>query len=101
MPSCVQFMHGLGGYKRNATCDLYTAEHKTSTAGLRREQFLPLVIPTEGIVHGDWLGIFIKLCSKIMEHSGKRFPLDRCSLHPLLMEDGASVHSARVRRQLG
>ena len=42
--------------------DLYTAEHKTSTTGLRREQFLPLVIPSEGIVHGDWLGKFIELC---------------------------------------
>ena len=28
--------------------DLYTAEHKTSMTGLRREQFLPLVIPSEG-----------------------------------------------------
>ena len=62
--SDLRYIHHIkyDGYKRNATCDLYTAEHKTSTAGLRREQFLPLVIPTEGIVHGDWLGVFIKLC---------------------------------------
>lgn len=39
----------------NATMDLYTAEHKTSSTDLKREQFLPLVIPSEGIVHGDWL----------------------------------------------
>ena len=42
--------------------DLYTAEHKASSSGLRREQFLPLVIPSEGVVEGDWLGIFIELC---------------------------------------
>ena len=43
--------------------DLYTAEHKTSS-GLRREQFLPLVIPSEGIVQGDWIGVFIELCHR-------------------------------------
>jgi len=62
--SDMRYIHHIryNGYKRNATMDLYTAEHKTSLAGLRREQFLPLVIPSEGIVHGDWLGIFIQLC---------------------------------------
>ena len=62
--SDLRFIHHIkyDGFKRNATMDLYTAEHKTSSAGLRREQFLPLVIPSEGIVAGDWLGIFIDLC---------------------------------------
>ena len=62
--SDLRYIHHIkyDGYKRNATMDLYTAEHKTSMTGLRREQFLPLVIPSEGIVHGDWLGTFIELC---------------------------------------
>lgn len=62
--SDMRYIHHIkyDGFKRNATMDLHTAEHKTSMAGLRREQFLPLVIPSEGIVHGDWLGTFIKLC---------------------------------------
>ena len=48
---------------REMLLDLYTAEHKTSS-GLRREQFLPLVIPSEGIVQGDWIGVFIELCHR-------------------------------------
>ena len=48
--SDLRYIHHIkyDGYKRNATMDLYTAEHKTSMTGLRREQFLPLVIPSEG-----------------------------------------------------
>ena len=48
--SDLRYIHYIkyDGYKRNATMDLYTAEHKTSMTGLRREQlFLPLVIPSE------------------------------------------------------
>ena len=62
--SDLRYIHHIkyAGYKRNATMDLYTAEHKTSSTDLTREQFLPLVIPSKGIVHGDWLGTFIELC---------------------------------------
>ena len=58
----MRFIHHIkyDGFQRNATMDLYTAEHKTSSIGLRREQF-PLVIPSEGIVQGDWRGIFVDL----------------------------------------
>ena len=61
--SDMRYIHHIkyDGYKRNATMDLYTSEHTTSMTGLRREQFLPLVIPSEGLVHGDWLGTFIQL----------------------------------------
>ena len=64
--SDLRFIHHIkyDGYKRNATLDLYTAEHKTSSVGLRREQFLPLVIPSEGIVQTDWIGVFIDLCHR-------------------------------------
>ena len=62
--SDLRYIHHIkyDGFQRNATMDMYTMEHKTSSTGLRREQFLPLVVVTEGIVHGDWLGTFIKLC---------------------------------------
>ena len=62
--SDLRYIHHIkyDGFQRNTTMDLYTAEHKTSSTGLRREQFLPLVIPAEGIVSGDWLGTFIGLC---------------------------------------
>jgi len=62
--SDLRYIHHIkyDGFQRNSTMDLYTAEHKTSSAGLRREQFLPLVIPSEGIVAGDWIGTYIGLC---------------------------------------
>ena len=58
--SDLRYIHHIkyDGFQRNSTMDLYTAEHKTSSAGLRREQFLPLVIPSEGIVAGDWIGTY-------------------------------------------
>lgn len=66
------------GFKRNATLDLYTSEHKTSTAGLRRELYMPLVIPTEGICEGDWVGTFLRLGSEL------GFDWERVPLGPLL-----------------
>ena len=65
-------------FQRNTTMNLYTAEHKTISAGLRREQFLPLVIPAEGIVSGDWLGTFIGLCHQ------EGFDWQRVPFGPLL-----------------
>ena len=61
--SDLRFVHHIkyDGYKRNATFDIYTAEHKTSSVGLRRQQFLPMVVPAEGIGGDDWLGTWIKL----------------------------------------
>ena len=78
--SDLRFIHHIkyDGYRRNATFDLYTAEHKTSSVGLRRQQFLPLVVPAEGIGGGDWLGTWIKL----MRDSGSDW--DRVPFGPLL-----------------
>ena len=47
--------------RRNGCLVLYTTEHKTSEVGLRREQFLPLVVPLDGIVHNDWISSFLGL----------------------------------------
>lgn len=62
--SDLRYIHHIkyDGFKRNSTMDLYTTEHKTSSAGLKREQFMPLVVVSEGIVQGDWLGLFIAAC---------------------------------------
>ena len=62
--SDVRFIHNIkfDGFKRNSALDLYTDEHKTSSAGLKREQVLPLVIPVEGVCQGDWVGCFLTLC---------------------------------------
>ena len=78
--SDLRFIHHIkyDGFKRNATFDLYTAEHKTSSVGLRRQQFLPLVVPAEGVGGGDWLGTWIKL----MQDNGCDW--DRVPFGPLL-----------------
>ena len=64
--SDMRFIHHIkyDGFQRNATMDLYTSEHKTSSIGLRREQFWPLVVPSEGVVQGDWIGTFVELCHR-------------------------------------
>ena len=43
---------------------LFTVEHKTATVGLRREAFLPLIVPWEGIVNEDWIKIFMDVYQK-------------------------------------
>lgn len=40
------------------TLEAYTREHKMSALGLRREQYLPLIAPAQGICHGDWTNEF-------------------------------------------
>ena len=78
--SDLRYIHHIryDGFRRNATMDLYTTEHKTSSTGLKREQFLPLVIPSEGIVPGDWIGTFIGLCHE------QGFNWERVPYGPLL-----------------
>ena len=44
---------------RNGFLTLYTAEHKTSAVGARREQYLPLVVPWMGVVHDEWIKTFL------------------------------------------
>ena len=40
---------------------LFTTEHKCSGTGLRREQYLPIVVPREGVVPGDWIQEFMEV----------------------------------------
>ena len=58
--SDLRFIHHavLNLEQHDAGLELYTLEHKTSAVGLRREQYLPLVIPREGICNEDWLEVF-------------------------------------------
>ena len=70
--------------KRNGTFDLYTSEHKTSSSGLRREQFLPFVIPNEGLIEGDWVSEYIQLCAT------EGFDWQRIPYGPLLPAPKAS-----------
>ena len=44
---------------RNGFLTLYTAEHKTSAIGARREQYLPLVVPWMGVTHDEWVKTFM------------------------------------------
>ena len=46
---------------RFVSLTLFTVEHKTASVGLRREQFLPLIVPWEGIVNEDWIKIFLEV----------------------------------------
>lgn len=45
--------------QRNGSMTLYTSEHKTSSVGLRREQFLPITVPWEGISSASWVEKFL------------------------------------------
>ena len=46
---------------RNGFLTLYTAEHKTSAVGARREQYLPLVVPWMGVTHDEWIKTFLNV----------------------------------------
>ena len=60
------------------TLTLYTAEHKTAAVGLRRQQYLPIVIPWEGIVSDNWVETFLQL------YSAAGLDIDAKPLGPLL-----------------
>eukprot|EP00435_Cladocopium_sp_Y103_P068453 s116_g31.t1 len=51
-----QIEHGRSGF-----LTLYTAEHKTSAVGARREQYLPLVVPWTGVTHHEWIVTFLQV----------------------------------------
>eukprot|EP00435_Cladocopium_sp_Y103_P055737 s2737_g18.t1 len=40
---------------------LYTAEHKTASVGIRRQQYLPIVVPWSGVVSDDWMRLFLEI----------------------------------------
>eukprot|EP00435_Cladocopium_sp_Y103_P068490 s873_g31.t1 len=56
----------------------YTTEHKTASVGLRRQQYLPTVVPWNGICSDDWVKEWIG----IYEHVG--LDLKKRPLGPLL-----------------
>ncbi|CAK9072521.1 unnamed protein product [Durusdinium trenchii] len=41
--------------------DVEARRNKTSAVGIRREQYLPLVIPWEGVVSDDWIEVLLKV----------------------------------------
>lgn len=47
--------------QRNGHMTLFTSEHKSSSVGLRREQFLPLVVPWEGVTQKSWVENFLQV----------------------------------------
>ena len=51
--------------RRNGCLVLYTAEHKTSNVGDKREQYLPLIVPWEGVTNDDWLRTFLDLYQQV------------------------------------
>ena len=63
---------------RHGSLTLYTTEHKTSSVGARREQYLPLVIPWEGITSDPWLETFLELYESV------GLQIDKRPLGPLL-----------------
>ena len=51
--------------QRNGSLTLFTAEHKTAGVGLRREQYLPLIIPWEGVTSDPWIDTFLDLYAEL------------------------------------
>jgi len=44
---------------------LYTTEHKTASVGARREQYLPIAVPWEGVTSDPWLETFLELYERL------------------------------------
>ena len=63
---------------------IYTREHKTSSVGLRREQYLPIAVPWEGISNASWIEQFLDIYSMVGLDIAKR------PLGPLLPAPRAS-----------
>lgn len=43
---------------------LFTTEHKTASVGLRRDQYLPIVVPWSGICNDDWVTTWLETYQK-------------------------------------
>eukprot|EP00435_Cladocopium_sp_Y103_P017363 s2638_g4.t1 len=43
----------------------YTTEHKTASVGLRREQYMPIVVPWHGICADDWLAEWLRIYEQV------------------------------------
>eukprot|EP00435_Cladocopium_sp_Y103_P002544 s1319_g1.t1 len=50
----------------------YTTEHKTASVGLRREQYMPIVVPWNGICSDDWLKEWLDVYAKVGLDLSKR-----------------------------
>ena len=50
---------------RHGSLTLYTTEHKTASVGARREQYLPIAVPWEGVTSDPWLETFLELYNKL------------------------------------
>lgn len=86
--------------KRNGCLVLFTREHKTSSIGERREQYLPLLVPWEGVTSDNWLHTFLGLYEQV------GLDIQRVPLGPLLSlprSGGGFVHdlSRRLRLHVG
>ena len=64
--------------RRNGSMTLYITEHKTASVGARREQYLPIAVPWEGITSESWMERFLEL------HVRVGLTLDRKPHGPLL-----------------
>ena len=64
--------------RRNGSMTLYTTEHKTASVGARREQYLPIAVPWEGIASESWMERFLELYVRV------GLTLDRKPHGPLL-----------------
>lgn len=42
-----------------------TTEHKTSAVGEKKEQYLPFVVPWDGVTNDNWLRIFLELYQQV------------------------------------
>lgn len=63
---------------RNGFLTIYTTEHKTCSVGLRREQYLPIVLPWEGVSQDSWVEVFLD----VYKQCG--LDIDKRPLGPLL-----------------
>ena len=50
---------------RHGSLTLFTTEHKTASVGARREQYLPIVVPWEGVTADAWLETFLELYDQL------------------------------------
>eukprot|EP00438_Fugacium_kawagutii_P006143 Skav228576 [mRNA] locus=scaffold1470:20582:34006:+ [translate_table: standard] len=57
---------------RNGSMTIYTKEHKTSNMGSKKEQYLPIIVPWEGVVTEWWIDLFTDVCGQLQIDLGKR-----------------------------
>ena len=65
------------------TLDLYTVDHKTSNVSARKAEYMPIVVPAQGVVRGCWVKQFLNL----HHHAG--LDIQKRPLGPLVPAPGA------------